>query len=253
MIASKQEMAILFKGSTDSLAVYTLAALGKYPDVPSPRMIHLLCIQNGASSFQTFPFERFKTAAEILKKQVPAKEPLPEGVFIELDATRLFKGLWIDQYEQLMPQYNGKNLVCVACGLAMHARALIYCVERLVPMTVVGYSGNTSCCSKLTEAFMTQVAALSSDFGITTRFLNRSDFSDERVIQHLLEDHGLPSDNGGERRCMFSQTLSTAADQEIENYLGDMLPHVSRYVESRIEGRIRDAAECFAPGKFMRP
>lgn len=247
MATNKQDIAILYKGCTESLALYTLAAIGKLPDIPPPRTIHLLCIQNGASNFQTFPYERFKTAAKILKNQVPASEPLPEEAFVELDATKTFKGLWIDRYELLMSQYNGKNLVCVACGLAMHARALIYCVERLVPLIVVGQRGCSSCDSMLSEVFMTQVTEVSSNFGITTRFPSHSDSSNDRVIEHFLEDHGLPSDNGGERKCMFSDSLSTASDTEIKTYLEDMVPHLSRYVENRLEGKIRDAAASFRP------
>lgn len=244
---SKQELAILYSGSADSLALYALAAVGKHPDIPRPRMIHLLCMFNGALRFATFALERFRAAEKILKAQAPPTEPVPEGSLVELDMARLFQGLWLDRYEALMPQYNGKNLVCTACRLAMHARAVIYCVERLTSLLIVSHAGRPSCCPYQTEAFITRATAFSSHFGITTRFpLTGND--DETVIKHLLEDQGLPSDNAGERKCLFSQTISTATDKEIGSYLDDMIPHLIKYVESRLEGRVKDAALCFTPG-----
>jgi len=243
----KQELAILFSGSIDSLALYTLSAIGKHPDIPPPRMIHLLCIQNGASRFSDYPYERFKTAEKILKAQVPPTDHLPAGSFVELDTTRLFQELWLDRYEELMPQYSGKNLVCTACRLAMHTRAVIYCIERLVPLFISSSSGGRSCCPKHSEAFMTKVMAFSSDFGITSRFPVHRDFDDEMVVKHLLEDHGLPSNSGGERKCLFSQTITTATDKEIITYLDHLIPRMTQYVESRLEGKIRDAATAFTP------
>ncbi len=242
---SKQELAILFSGSIDSLALYALSAVGRHPDIPRPRNIHLLCMQNGALRFMAFPFERFKTAEKILKAQAPSTEPVPDSSFVELDTVRLLQGLWLDQCEELMPQYNGKNLVCTACRLAMHTRTVIYCVERLVPLLIAGSSGKQSCCPQQSETFITKIMAFSSGFGITTRFPADSDFDDDMVIKHLLEDHGLPSDNGGERKCLFAQTRTLATEKEIGSYLDAMLPHLNKYVESRLEGNIRDAAECF--------
>ena len=242
---SKQELAILFPGSVDSLALYTLSAAGRHADIPRPRKIHLLCMQNGALRFMVFPFERFKIAEKILKAQAPSTEPVPESSFVELDTARLFQGLWLNQCEELMPQYNGKNLVCTACMLAMHTRAVVYCVERLVPICIASCSGNQSCCPQQTDTFITKVMAFSYGFGITTRFPADSDFDDDMVTKHLLEDHGLPSDNGGERKCLFAQTHTLATEKEIGSYLDAMLPHLNKYVESRLEGKIRDAAECF--------
>ena len=71
---------------------------------------------------------------------------------------------------------------------------------------------------------------------------------DEVVTRHLLEDLGLPSTGGGERKCLFCQTLTTATQKEIGQYLDDMLPLVKKYVELRQAGRIREAANCFPPG-----
>ncbi len=241
----KQELAILFSGSVDSLALYTLSAAGRHPDIPRPRKIHLLCMQNGASRFRAFPFERFKIAEKIIKAQAPSTEPVPESSFVELDMARLFQRLWLDQCEELMLQYNGKNLVCTACTLAMHTRAVIYCVERLVPVFMANGSGNRSCCLQRNETFVTKAMDFSYNFGITTRFPLNSDVDDEMVLKNLLEDYGLPANNGGERKCLFAQTLTTATEKEIESYLDAMLPHLNKYVESRLEGKIRDAARCF--------
>ncbi|MBW2505773.1 MAG: hypothetical protein JRD19_01740, partial [Deltaproteobacteria bacterium] len=104
----KMELAIMFSGGTDSLALYALAALGHHPGLPRPRHIHLLHLLNGMSRFHEFPRQRFEVARQILSKQVPLSDmispesavKLTEALMVELDMGRLFQGLWLDRYEE---------------------------------------------------------------------------------------------------------------------------------------------------------
>jgi len=252
----KMELAIMFSGGTDSLALYALAALGHHPGLQRPRHIHLLHMLNGMSRFHEFPRQRFEAARQILAKQVPLTDmhlpesavKLPEALMVELDMGRLFQGLWLDCYEDLMPRYNGKNLVCVACKVAMHTRAIIYCIENFIPHLVTGYARRQEYYPEQTPVFMDKIAAFSSAFGIRTHFPVYEDLVDETITRHLLEDLGLPSTGGGERKCLFCQTLTTATEKEIGQYLDDMLPLVKKYIEYRQAGRIKEAANCFPPG-----
>jgi hypothetical protein len=252
----KMELAIMFSGGTDSLALYALASLGHHPDLPRPRHIHLLHMLNGMSRFHDFPRQRFEAARQILAKQVPLSDmhtpesavKLPEALMVELDMGRLFQGLWLDCYEELMPRYNGKNLVCVACKVAMHTRAIIYCMENYIPRLVTGYAKRQEYYPEQTPVFMEKIANFSMVFGIRTHFPVYEDLEDEMITRHILEDLGLPSTGGGERKCLFCQTLTTATEMEIGQYLDDMLPLVKKYIELRQEGRIREAANCFPPG-----
>jgi hypothetical protein len=252
----KMELAIMFSGGTDSLALYALASLGHHPDLPRPRHIHLLHMLNGMSRFHDFPRQRFEAARQILAKQVPLSDmlspdsavKLPEALMVELDMGRLFQGLWLDLYEEYMPRYNNKNLVCVACKVAMHTRAIIYCIENFVPHLVAGYARRQEYYPEQTPVFMDRIAEFSSSFGIRTYFPVYEEFEDEVITRHLLEDLGLPSTGGGERKCLFCQTLTTATEIEIGNYLDDMLPLVKKYIELRQAGRIKEAANCFPPG-----
>lgn len=245
----KQELAILFSGGTDSLALYALAAMGRHPNIPRPRRIHLLHMLNGMGRFPTFPRDRFLMAQKILDAQVPPREALPEADFVEIDMGRLFQGLWLDRYEELMPRYNGKNLVCVACKLAMHARAILYGVEHLVPLIIVGYTKKQGYFPEQTMVFMDRIADFSGQFGIKTSFPVYDEFDDQAVTRHLLEDFGLVSTGGGERKCLFCQTLTTAGEKEIGTYLDDMIPRVTEYLEHRLSGRVRNAAGIFPPGR----
>jgi hypothetical protein len=245
----KQELAILFSGGSDSLSLYALAAVGAHPQIPRPRRIHLLHMLNGMGRFPFFPKERFRVSEGILKAQMPDSEQIPQATYVEVDMGRLFQGLWLDRYEELMPRYGGKNLVCVACKLAMHVKAVIYCVERLVPTLLVGYAGKQGYFPEQTRAFMDRISGLSDDFGIRTRFPVYEDFDDERVTRHFLEEFGLPSTGGGERKCLFCQTLTTATEKEIGLYLDDMIPILRQYVDHKLAGRLRDAASCFPPGR----
>lgn len=245
----KQELAILFSGGSDSLALYALAAAGAHPEIPRPRGIHLLNMLNGMGRFSTFPKGRFRVSERILMAQLPDSEQIPQSMYIELDMGRLFQGLWLDRYEELMPRYGGKNLVCVACKLAMHIKALIYCIEMLVPTLLVGYARKQNYYPEQTTAFMDRISRLSNECGIKTVFPVYDDFDDETVTRHLLEDFGLPSTGGGERKCLFCQTLTTATEKEIGSYLDDMIPILRQYVDHKLAGRLRDAALCFPPGR----
>jgi len=245
----KQELAILFSGGSDSLALYALAAAGAHPEIPRPRGIHLLNMLNGMGRFSSFPKGRFRLSERILMAQLPDSEQVPQSIYVELDMGRLFQGLWLDRYEELMPRYGGKNLVCVACKLAMHIRALIYCIEMLVPQLLAGYARKQSYYPEQTTAFMDRISRLSDEFGIKTVFPVYDDFDDEAVTRHLLEDFGLPSTGGGERKCLFCQTLTTATEKEIGLYLDDMIPRLRRYIDHKLAGRVKDAALCLPPGR----
>jgi len=249
MTMPKQELAILYSGGTDSLALYALAAAGHHPGLPRPVRIHLLHMLNGMGRFPEWPRNRFQVAQEILRRKVADPERLPPAEMVELDMGRLFQGLWLDRYEELMPRYGGKNLVCVACKLAMHTRAILYCTEHFVPHLVAGYAQRQGFYPEQTPAFMERIAAFSGRFGITTNFPVFDEFDDQLVTRHVLEEFGLPSTGGGERKCLFCQTLTTATEAEIGAYADDMLPRLGEYVEHRLAGRVREAAHCFPPGR----
>ena len=245
----KQEIAILYSGGTDSLALYALAAAGHHPGLPRPVKIHLLHMLNGMARFPDWPRNRFHVAREILGRKVADPARLPPTEMVELDMGRLFQGLWLDRYEELMPRYNGKNLVCVACKLAMHTRAILYCTEHFVPHLVTGYARRQEYYPEQTATFMEKIALFSARFGITTTFPLFEEFDDQLVTRHVLEEYGLPSTGGGERKCLFCQTLTTATEQEIGAYVDDMLPRLIDYVEHCLAGRVREAAHCFPPGR----
>ncbi len=244
----KQDVAILFSGGRDSLALYALSMGGRHSEIPRPRNIHLLHMLNGMARFPEFPESRFKVAKAILERQIPAPEECPASIFVELDMGRLFQGLWLDTYEILMPKFQGKNLVCVACKLAMHTKAIIYCVTNYVPLLLAGYASRQSYYPEQTPAFMERLQQMSEGFGITTRYPLYHDFTEEEIARHLLEDFGLPSTGGGERKCMFCQTLTTAKEQHILAYLDEMIPKVERYIELYLNGQVKEAAEIFPPG-----
>ncbi|TBV83368.1 MAG: hypothetical protein EYX74_00930 [Desulfobulbaceae bacterium] len=245
----RQELAVMFSGGTDSLAVYALAAVGRHPDLPRPTMIHLLHMLNGMSRLHEFPRQRFNVAQEILATKSSSSEQLPATVMVELDMGRLFQGLWLDRFEELMPRYHGKNLVCVACKLAMHTKAIIYCVEHLVPVLATGYARRQEYYPEQNPTFMDRIAAFSEHFGIRTIFPVFDQFDDAQITRHVLEDFGLPSTGGGERKCLFCQTLTTAGAAEIGQYLDDMIPRAGEYIEHKLHGRVREAAQIFPPGR----
>ncbi len=244
----KQDVAILYSGGKDSLALYAVASFGVHPEITKARKVHLLHMLNGMGRFPEWPRKRYEIASKILRRQVPLDDDPLQSTYIELDTGRLFQGLWLDWYEDLMPKYGGKNLVCVACKLAMHAKAILYCMEHYVPLLLVGYTRKQGHYPEQTPTFMDKLVELSQHFGIKTMFPLYDEFGDEDSARHFLEEFGLPSTGGGERKCLFCQTKTSATEKEIGSYLDDMIPVVRRYMAMKIGRNIKGAAECFPPG-----
>jgi len=244
----QHDIAILYSGGTDSLALYALAMSGKLLDTPRVVNIHLLHMLNGMSRFHDFPQRRLEVAKRILTASC-GTNPSPETIYVELDMGRLFQGLWLDHYEDLMPRYGNKNLVCVACKLGMHAKAIHYCIEHNIAFLYVGYTQKQGFYPEQTQTFMTKLQAFSKRFGINTLFPLYEELDAKDTARHLLEDYGLPSTGGGERKCLFCQTKTTATEAEIGAYLDDMFSRVEEYIEHKLAGRIKDAARCFPPGR----
>ena len=247
-MVDKQDIAILYSGGKDSLALYAIAAFGAHPEVPKARNIHLLHMLNGMGRFHDWPKKRYETASKILQKRVPLTEEPLKSTYIELDVGRLFQGLWLDWYEDLMPKYGGKNLVCVACKLAMHTKAILYCIENYVPLLLVGYTKKQAFYPEQTPVFMEKVKELSDYFGIKTLFPLYEEFDNKDTCRHFLEEFGLPSTGGGERKCLFCQTKTSATEKEISQYMDDMIPLIKQYMSMKIDKDIKGAAECFPPG-----
>ena len=246
----QHDIAILYSGGRDSLALYAISMLGRLHDVPSPKSIHLIHMLNGMGRFPDFPRSRMEVARKILELQAPFSRDIPGTVYVELDCGRLFQGLWLDWYEDLMPRFGGKNLVCVACKLAMHTKAVIYAVEHYVSVVYVGYARRQCFYPEQTHVFMEKIASLSQEFGIKTAFPIYEEFDTEEAVRHFLEAHGLPSTGGGERKCLFCQTKTSCTEKEIGEYLDHFVPKVRSYIEHTLESRIREAASVFPPGNL---
>ena len=245
---SDQDLAILYSGGRDSTALLALAICGGHREIPAVGAVHLLHMLNGMSRFHDFPRRRFERTLTLLEGQWPADQPIARVHYLELDMGRLFQGFWLDHYEDLMVRFGGKNLVCVACKLGMHIRAILYCLHHHVPLLLVGYASRQAYYPEQTEAFMQRLADFSSRFGVTTRYPLFQHFEDVHTARHLLEDLGLPSTGGGERKCLFCQTKTTATEKETSAFLEAMLPRASEYIEHKLSGNIQQAAACFPPG-----
>ncbi|MBU0960468.1 MAG: hypothetical protein KKD01_09085 [Proteobacteria bacterium] len=244
----KQDLAILYSGGPNSLALYALAMAGHHPEISRPHTIHLLHMLNGMGRFHSFPQARYQLVQGLLERQLPRPDDAPETNCLELDMGRLFQGLWLNRYEELMPRFGGKNLVCVACNLGMYAKGVLYCINHHVPQLLAGHASSSTCCPKQADVFMERIAAFSTLFGITTKFPLYGATEDGHTVRHLLEEFGLPSTGGGERNCLLGQTLTSAGEKEVGDYLDTMIPLVVDYMEHTLAGRIQDAAACFSPG-----
>ncbi len=244
-----QSVAIMFSGGTDSLALMSMAVKKQLPGLEKLKQVHLMYMLNGMSRYPSFPRERFKICKELLKGQYGSGTDFPELKYVEIDSARLFQGLWLDHYEELMPRYNGKNMVCVACKIAMHAQSIVYCKRNKISTFLTGYAKKQSYYPEQTPTFMNRLKEFSKNFDIETLYPVFEMFTDETVSRHYLEDNGLPSTGGGERACMFSQTYTTAEESDTEKFLNESLPQTSKYLKAILDNQLNVAASYFPPGR----
>ena len=235
----------MFSGGRRSLALYTLAATHSHPDIPSTEFIHLLCVDNGMQRFLDLPAQRFRIVRESLEESRPPNQPLPDSALVAVDSSWLLRKLWIDRCEQLVSEYSGRNLICVACGLAMHAKAIVYCAERMVPAVYAGACRRQEDAARHTPVFLEKIEAFSYEIGVKTRFPVYDEFESDRFVRNFLKDRGLPCFGGGERRCLFSDSVSSATDEDVRRYLDDTIPRLLAYVQWTLDGKHEKAVGAF--------
>jgi 3'-phosphoadenosine 5'-phosphosulfate sulfotransferase (PAPS reductase)/FAD synthetase len=87
-LTTRNPLAIMFSGGSDSLALLSMAYKGQLKGITSPTEIHLLYMLNGMSRFPSFPRERCRIAKELLESQIAEPNKKPAVHYVELDTAR---------------------------------------------------------------------------------------------------------------------------------------------------------------------
>jgi len=192
-IGTPAPAAILFSGGTDS----TLAAVLMLEE---GRDVTLLTFNPGFVLF----LDNCRNNATRLQDRYGA-ERVRHEMLDNAAATR--RVLWGDRARDAREYgFNMSALVCLGCRLAMHARAIIYCLEHSIPYLVDGSIADQSTVpEQLPSVLARHREFYREEFGIH----HRSPIYDESRSDRRLEEMGVPGQKDLKRQFILFDTQGT--------------------------------------------
>jgi hypothetical protein len=207
-------VSLLFSGGRDSSLTFVRLAQKGYK-------VHLLTFDNGAmarldlSGFRMRELRRLFPDAIVCWKTIPVHG--------------LFKRLALLFIEKDMRNYE-TNLICMGCKLAMHTRALIYCIENDIKYLADGYASHQRNWIEQMPEAIAPVRELHKEFGV--EYVNPIyAYDDESLIASELYDLGM-STKSLEGTCLFGGTYSIPSSTHVTSYVSEKLPLCREYIRN---------------------
>lgn len=111
---------------------------------------------------------------------------------------------------------NGVNLVCIGCKLAMHAKAIIHCLNNNIKNVADGATKRQERYGEQRKCAIERIRKLYQKYGIN--YVNPVYEYEKTDIKYGLFDRGLTI-QALEDTCLFSKTFTTPTDSMIETYI----------------------------------
>jgi PP-loop superfamily ATP-utilizing enzyme len=189
MKMQKREVSLFFSGGTDSTAA-SILALNYYDRV------HLLTFDRGIK-YGMGQIDKARKRAEELIQKYGSDKFLHKVIYVG----DIFKNIFVDNFAEDLKTYKTHlmALVCPACRIAMHTKAILYNLENRVPDIIDG-SNQEQAFEQMPE-LLQEYALFDKEFGInyTTPIFC---FSDKDKRQEILFEAGL-SKNRKFKYAMF--------------------------------------------------
>ncbi|MEW6087752.1 MAG: 7-cyano-7-deazaguanine synthase [bacterium] len=188
----KREVSLFFSGGTDSTAT-SILALNNYDKV------HLLTFDRGIKYGMGQVDKTCKRAEDLIQKY--GKDRFTHSVIYIGD---IFREIFIDNFAHDLKIYKTHlmALVCLACRIAMHAKAILYNLKNKVPDIIDG-SNQEQAFEQMPE-LLREYALFDGEFGIN--YTNPIFcFSDKDKRQEILYEAGL-SKNRKFKYALFGGT-----------------------------------------------
>ncbi len=147
------EIAILYSGGTDSTAAAALAA-GAFSEVK------LLTFRHSGHA-------RIENSARNVRR---LRDRFPDTRFVHeyYDIDRLYRYVTYAEYWKHLKRYGLFNLAtCLFCRLAMHTRALVYCIENGIDQIADGANVNSTNFNEQMVEVVDEIQKMYCHFGIT--------------------------------------------------------------------------------------
>jgi hypothetical protein len=213
--SSKPIAAVMFSGGRDSsLAAVTYCLQGCETQ--------LLRFATGLGIPSPLPeIREAELRARFGARLLPTPPPIP--------AHGLVRRIAIAEIEADFRCFDGKNLVLLGEKLAIHASALIFCLEHSIKLLADGTSGYQSDMPEQRDTAIEFFRELSSEFEIQYETPIREMTSDLDVKYALLEV-GI-STKSLEGLSMFADSFTRASDQTVREYLESKRSLVIKHIE----------------------
>jgi predicted subunit of tRNA(5-methylaminomethyl-2-thiouridylate) methyltransferase len=207
--------AIMFSGGRDSsLAAVTYCLRG--------REIQLLRFATGLGISSQLPEIRETELRTRFGKQIlPTPSPIP--------IHGLVRRIAIAEIEADFQEFEGKNLVLLGEKLAIHAAALVFCLNNGIDLLADGTSGYQSDLPEQRGTAVEFFCELSSKFHIKYETPIKEMRSDTDVKYSLLEA-GI-STKSLEGLSMFADSFTRASDRSVRGYLEKKKDLAVQYIQ----------------------
>lgn len=210
-----KKCAVLFSGGLDSSFASCLMIEQGYD-------IDLLHMNHGALLSNNLPALRYQELVNAY--------PQSDIALHHMNIAGFFRAISLASIERDILTYR-VNLVCVGCKLAMHARAIIYCLQNDIKVVADGSSKRQERYGEQRRIAIGRIKSLYEKYGID--YLNPVYSYEKTDIKYGMFDRGLTI-QPLEDTCLFSKTFSNPEDDSIDMYISDKVDVFTTLIERSI-------------------
>lgn len=141
-----------------------------------------------------------------------------------------FRNIALASIEQDILEH-GVNLVCLGCKLAMHARAIGYCLHNNIKMLADGATKRQDRYGEQRKCAIDRIKGLYREYDID--YVNPVYEYEKNAIKYSAFDRGLTIQSL-EDTCIFSKSFTTPTDSMIEAYIDSKVEKFKDIIERRL-------------------
>lgn len=210
-----KKCAILFSGGLDSSFASCLMIEQGYD-------IELLNMDHGALISNNLPVIRHQ---ELVKAY-----PQSNITLYHINIAGAFRAISLASIEKDILTHK-VNLVCVGCKLAMHARAITYCLQNDIKVVADGSTKRQERYGEQRKMAIEHIKSLYEEYGID--YVNPVYNYEKTDIKYGMFDRGLTI-QPLEDTCLFSKTFSNPEDDAIDMYISGKVDIFKTLIERSI-------------------
>lgn len=210
------DVLLLFSGGIDcSLAACLL--------IETKHKVHLIHYNNGTDISNYLYRVRYNELKTVLGED--------NITLTELNIPGLFRKLSLANIEDDFRKYHS-NMICLGCRMGMHVETIIYALKNNIHMVADGSIHYQSHFPEQSQTALTLFRKLYEQYDI--KYMNPVlEIKEKSSVKYKLLDYGI-SIQSTEDTCLFNNTFSEAADENIETYIKERIDYCKSYIDRKL-------------------